>query len=111
MGSDGVLYGPDDTVPSGVTLTGVTQPASVKGNNLTDAVSGIIKAFTPVAQAAVNRQTSTNLNAALIQQYLQGKLPGYTLNTQTGQLQKSSPIITIAIIGGAALILLMVARR
>jgi len=84
-----------------------TPPVAATGNFWQDNISGVVRTFTPAAAAAIGGK-----NAALMQQYLQGNLPGYQLNSQGQLMKKSPPWIPIAIAGAGVLVLvLFMAKR
>jgi hypothetical protein len=114
--STGSYYDPNGNAISADDLPAMEpiQAPVATGNSILDSISGAIRSITPAAvtritgQAVANPQSQSNL----MQQYLQGKLPGYEINPSTGQLQPKSSIAPLAIAGvGIGLLLLFIAKR
>lgn len=89
-----------------------TTPATAStASSFTDVLGGLVSAFTPAAQAAVTTAISPN-QTSLMSEYLQGKLPGYTINS-AGQLvpvstaSSSNWILPVVLVGGVVAVFLM----
>lgn len=91
-----------DSFAAFAAVEGTDTPAVVRGNSTSDLINGIIKQFTPIAVRAVN----PNYQASQVNQYLQGNLPGTTLDA-SGNVKKQVPWIPLAI-GGAVVVGLLV---
>jgi|SRR5882672_1074585 len=93
------------TPAAGATRTSPVAPAAASsGNSVIDAISGIIKAFTPAASAAAAGKPAAPTASSALQQFLQGRLPGASINS-SGQVVQASPMAPILIIGGVGLLL------
>lgn len=96
------------------TSSSVQAPATT-GNSIVDAISGalgtVAKAgatnITADAAAGKTGKGSKKLQDQLMQQFLQGNLPGYTVNPNTGELQPKSsfPVVPIVAVGIGAIAL------
>lgn len=107
-GAGSVTYNYNPNAGAKYVSQGVTQPASVSGSNILDAISGVIKGITPLAGQAVTAAAagqSTTQQQQLLKQYLAGKLPGMVLNAQ-GQVVPASSVQSSSGLGSMAPILL-----
>jgi hypothetical protein len=89
-------------------------PSSTTGNSSVDAISGILAGTVPLSNVSVTTQSGTISYQSLMEQYLQGNLPGYSINTKTGTLEptNSSALPTAAVvIGVGALVYWLFMRK